>query len=328
MSSQMLSIVDEILSIVPESGRETFAFLPGVTPFSSVRFVLTATLLYLLTVGILQSYIKWRGKPFGLSTFSTIYDWCLSAMSAVLFIALVRQIKYRIESYGFWSFFCDERMEHTAGEHIYLYYIIYLTKYLEYCDTFLLCLRGKHIPFIHLYHHAVTSCFAYIHLHEQTCIYWTMAAMNLFVHIILYAYFALLESNRHIWWKKGLTFLQVFQFYLTFIPSLAALLPRVLYAVDPELPFAHACHGSWRGAGVGFVLLFVYLVLFQRLYSQRYRKQTKANGNASRQQSLKPQQTLLPTPTSGLDLGSSTMWGDNANYTFRQRRLAKLESQG
>ena len=146
-----------------------------------------------------------------------------------------------------------------------MYSCRYLTKFLELSDTVLLCLRGKSTPFIHLYHHAITVFFAFLHLHEQTCIVWTMPILNLAVHVFLYAYFALHEAGQRVWWKRYLTLMQVTQFYVTFVPSIVALVPRVIFTINPALPFAHACHGSWTGVGLGIPLLATYLVLFQRL---------------------------------------------------------------
>lgn len=81
--------------------------------------------------------------------------------------------------------------------------------------------------------------FAFLHLREQTCIAWTMPILNLFVHVWLYLYFALHDMGVRVWWKRYLTLMQVTQFYLTMIPTWAALAPKLIYTLSPALPLAH-----------------------------------------------------------------------------------------
>ena len=163
---------------------------------------------------------------------------------------------------------------------------------------------------------------------------WTMPILNLTVHVFLYAYFALHEAGQRVWWKRYLTMMQVTQFYITFIPSIIALTPRILYTINPTLPFAHACHGSWTGVGLGLPLLITYLVLFQRLLS-KYDKggKSKSSGGkgaaAAKGEGVRRAGVTRSDPADGGDassaderLKSADMWGADSVPYWRRKPIA------
>ena len=282
----------------------TFAFKPGHIPLSTHASVATAILTYLCLVLSIKQYIRHRGKPYDLRPVSIVYNAALSVMSAYLLYQHCTVMLRLLSRHSLWSVLCDAQAQHLAGAKTLSLYIIYVTKYLELSDTALLCLRGKSTPFIHVYHHAITVLFAYIGLREATCLGWTMPILNLTVHVFLYAYFALVESGRRVWWKRYLTLMQVTQFYLTMVPTFVALIPKLIWNVSPTLPLAYnvshesdtsqptmtdrwltctvcpplcvlcQCHGGWPGVYLGLPLLFVYLYLFQSLYKDKYKVQS------------------------------------------------------
>ena len=313
----------------------TFAFTPDTVPFSTFTSIMTVILCYYIAVLSTKQYIAHRGKPFGLNTASAVYNASLSLMSLVLLLIHLSEVSSLLSRHSLWSLLCDEAVQHTRGSHVFVLYVMYLTKFLELSDTLLLCLRGKPTPFIHLYHHGMTVFFAFLHLHEQTCIAWTMPILNLSVHVFLYAYFALHDLGVAVWWKRYLTLMQVSQFYLTFIPSLVALVPRVLFTVSPTLPFAHACHGSWTGVCLGIPLLCVYLYLFQSLYKDRYKQRAPAQGVKAvlearekgklllhaRLTALKGDEGVVASPDE--TLRSDTMWGANGVPYWRRATPAR-----
>jgi hypothetical protein len=270
---------------------ENFEFQSGQLPFSTLKEIILTALAYLITLWALKYWVKVRGKPFNLDKFCVYYNYSLSLMS-FMGVALVSAELWRLFSnYPVWEVICDYDCKLGRGRHIFFYYCIYFTKYLELTDTFLLCLRAKPTPFIHVYHHAITIFFAWLHLNAKTCIAWFMTTLNLAVHVFLYYYFGLHEQNcihykarkaqnpenfkakrREIWWKKYLTALQVTQFYLTFLPSFLVLIPRVLWTFDPSGSYSWPCAGSWSATWIGIAVLSSYLVLFQSLYTEKYSK--------------------------------------------------------
>src|SRR5665213_1748221 len=99
-------------------------------------------------------------------------------------------------------------------------------KYVELFDTVLLALRNKPLDFLHWYHHAATLLLCWMQLRAQTCVQWlgvfcvhcggplrvfvsVVIYVNLFVHIIMYAYYGMAALGMSPWWKRYLTQLQV-----------------------------------------------------------------------------------------------------------------------
>ena len=232
-------MVPMLYEMVDQRWLSTFSFTSGVTPFASLSSVVSALLLYALAVYGVKDAVRVRGKPFDLRRLCIGYNAALSVMSAYLLLHHCSVMSSLLQRHSLWSLLCDEAVQHTVGVKTFSLYVVYLTKFLELSDTLLLCLRGKPTPFIHLYHHAVTVVFAWLHLTQQTCLGWTMPILNLAVHVVLYAYFALHEMGVRVWWKRYLTLMQVTQFYLIMIPTFAALTPKLIFAVSPSLPLAH-----------------------------------------------------------------------------------------
>ena len=141
-----------------------------------------------------------------------------------------------------WMLFCDPSPHRLrTGLLVFLYYLNYLTKYLELSDTVLLCLRGKPLPFLHVYHHAATLVLTWTQLVAKSGVQWIPIVLNLMVHVPMYYYYAvsrpaaspsrLLTSGAQVatlgfspWWKKYLTSAQIVQFCIDVPATLLATL--------------------------------------------------------------------------------------------------------
>uniref|UniRef100_M4BSZ2 Elongation of fatty acids protein n=1 Tax=Hyaloperonospora arabidopsidis (strain Emoy2) TaxID=559515 RepID=M4BSZ2_HYAAE len=98
-----------------------------------------------------------------------------------------------------------------------LMYIFYLSKVLDFCDTFFIVMgkKWKQLSVLHVYHH-VTVFFCYwanFRTSYDGDLYMTIV-LNGGVHAIMYMYYFVSSHTREIWWKPYLTMVQMIQFLL------------------------------------------------------------------------------------------------------------------
>ena len=101
-----------------------FAFTPGRIPFSTYTSIATVILTYLCLVLSIKQYIRHRGKPYDLRSFSILYNASLSIMSLLFLVQHLREVTRLLSTHSFWSVFCDEKVEHTRGSHVFWYYVM------------------------------------------------------------------------------------------------------------------------------------------------------------------------------------------------------------
>merc|ERR1712151_1394891 len=104
-----------------------------------------------------------------------------------------------------------------------LLWIFYLSKILDFFDTFFIIVGKKweQLSFLHVYHH--WSIFLFYWLNANVLydgdIYLTVA-LNGFIHTVMYTYYFICMHTKDpktgkslpIWWKSSLTMLQLIQF--------------------------------------------------------------------------------------------------------------------
>eukprot|EP01059_Diplonema_ambulator_P028929 TRINITY_DN4795_c0_g1_i1.p1 TRINITY_DN4795_c0_g1~~TRINITY_DN4795_c0_g1_i1.p1 ORF type:complete len:259 (+),score=88.91 TRINITY_DN4795_c0_g1_i1:46-822(+) len=106
-------------------------------------------------------------------------------------------------------------------------YVFYLSKFFEFTDTFIMCLRKKfnQVSFLHVYHHASISAvvWAYLHYTEGGDEYLAVA-LNSFIHVLMYSHYFVTTFGVSAPWKALLTSLQLTQFMLIFGQAFYALI--------------------------------------------------------------------------------------------------------
>ena len=144
----------------------------------------------------------------------------------------------------------------------WLYYINLLVKYYELIDTVFLVIKRKPVTFLHGCHHPATLVFAWIIIMESPGMEWTVLILNLFVHTIMYFYYAMSSIKIRMPGKQIITILQIIQFILD--------LSFVWYNLW-EINFGpHACFGTNVFGFTATFILGSYLLLFLDFFKNAY----------------------------------------------------------
>lgn len=161
---------------------------------------------------------------------------------------------------------CSRNIYENGHLHA-IYYINMFFKMWEFLDTFFLVLRKKPVAFLHAYHHAATLILTWNQLMEHSAPQWVPIVINLWVHVLMYYYYAMSALKIRVWWKKYLTKIQISQFVIDVTVIGYAYATFIRAGLDENV-----CYGTTTGALVGLGILFSYLLLFIRFYVQTYTK--------------------------------------------------------
>lgn len=271
----------------------------GVTPLSDFNVVVAAMATYLITIFSLRAYINnlkaqkkqaeqasgnkapattEKGKrepPYIPSSYLKIpffiHNVILSAGSGWLLVLMLEEILpivmrngpfYSICSPGAWTM----RME--------TFYIInYYIKYYELLDTIFMVLKEKPLSFLHVYHHSATALLCFTQLQGKTSVSWVVICLNLAVHVLMYAYYALTTMGVRVPWKKMVTVSQIVQFVIDLFIVYYAAWNYWTFSKWQKPTWSHGtCAGSEAAALSGMGVLSSYLVLFIIFYNNTYKK--------------------------------------------------------
>ncbi|KAI8817655.1 fatty acid elongase [Fimicolochytrium jonesii] len=217
---------------------------------------------------------RFVAKPISIKPIFFLHNAFLSIASLVVLVLFLEILIPNIYNHGLLWAICDQASYSHRIE--YLYYINYLIKYYEFIDTIFLVLKKKKLEFLHVYHHSMTMALCFFELEGKTSVSWVPVVLNLFVHVIMYYYYARTAvSSKPVWWKKYLTTLQIVQFVI----DLAAIyLATYIYLSSTHL--AHilpnfnlgTCSGTPLAAGIGCAILSSYLLLFVQFFIKTYNR--------------------------------------------------------
>jgi len=143
-------------------------------------------------------------KPFNINFITIPHNLIMCIYSLYTFIgtSLVLLQNLKKVDYDFYYLVCDPDEVMYKGIDFWVY-TFYLSKYVEYLDTFFLLLKAKPVMppensqyLLHIYHHAITAAIVWgtIFFHFSTS--WTGPWTNSFVHTLMYGYYFLAELNK------------------------------------------------------------------------------------------------------------------------------------
>lgn len=250
-------------------------FEPNVTPFSRWHWPVISIIFYFAVIYVLQSIMVMR-KPVDIPRFLVFHNFSLSIASLLLgswiTYTLISSFLGGLTPY---QVLCSSEI-YDNGHMQMIYYINMFFKMWEFVDTFLLVLRKKPVAFLHAYHHAATLFLTWSQMVEHSAPQWVPIALNLWVHVLMYYYYAMSALRIRVWWKKYLTTLQIAQFIVDVIAIGYAYATFIRAGFDPNV-----CYGTSRGALIGLGILISYLLLFVRFYVQTYSKTPQNNQRKS-----------------------------------------------
>ncbi|EEQ89366.1 fatty acid elongase 3 [Blastomyces dermatitidis ER-3] len=253
---------------------EDFKFTQGQTPMSTLNGTLISLASYYIIVFGGREIM--RNRPaMKLNGVFLIHNLYLTLISGALLVLFIEQLLPTLWRKGVFYAICDVKGGWTAPL-VVLYYLNYLTKYLELLDTVFLVLKKKPLTFLHTYHHGATALLCYTQLIGHTAVSWVPITLNLLVHVVMYWYYFQSARGIRIWWKKWVTILQIVQFVIDLGFVYFASYTYFTSTYFPHMPNAGHCAGEEFAAFSGLIILSSYLLLFISFYFATYKKSGKA----------------------------------------------------
>ncbi|RVX66478.1 hypothetical protein B0A52_09709 [Exophiala mesophila] len=276
---------------------DNFLFVSGVTPMSTLKETAIGLVAYYVIIFGGRELMKNR-QAFVLNGPFMVHNFYLTFISGILLALFIEQLLPTVVRGGIFHAICEYNGGWTR-QLVVLYYLNYLTKYLELIDTLFLVLKKKPLTFLHTYHHGATALLCYTQLIGNTAVSWVPITLNLTVHVVMYWYYFQSARGIRIWWKKYITMLQILQFVIDLGFVYFASYTYFTSTYFPHLPNAGSCAGEEFAAFAGMGILSSYLLLFISFYLATYRKQGvsgRPRRNTGREALIAMKDLPLPDP--------------------------------
>ncbi|KAK3685533.1 fatty acid elongase [Podospora appendiculata] len=266
-------IFSKAFELVAGYPAEDFKFVPGETPLSTLKQTSVFIVIYYTIIFGGRELMRDR-EPFKLRTLFLIHNFYLTAISAILLALFTEQLLGTVVRRGIFFAICEAEGGWTQPL-VVLYYLNYLTKYLELLDTCFLFLKKKPLTFLHCYHHGATALLCYTQLIGSTSVSWVVITLNLMVHVVMYWYYFQSARGIKIWWKEWITRLQITQFIIDIGFVYFASYTYFTSTYWPHMPSLGRCAGEEFAAFAGIGIISSYLFLFISFYVATYKKDGK-----------------------------------------------------
>ncbi|KIV86164.1 hypothetical protein PV11_01794 [Exophiala sideris] len=294
------SVFDRVYTMVAGFPTKDFRFVEGVTPMST--FKETAAFIATYYLVIFGGREIMRNRPaMQLNNLFIIHNFYLTAISGGLLLLFAQQLVPELWKNGLYDGVCGATG--WSQKLLVLYYLNYLTKYLELLDTVFLVLKKKPLTFLHTYHHGATALLCYTQLVGQTSVSWVPITLNLGVHVVMYWYYYQSARGVKVWWKQYITMFQITQFILDLGFIYFACYTYFANTYAPWMPHAGTCGDKRQevAAFTGCVILSSYLVLFIMFYFSTYKKPS------TKKALKKAQKTEVPTISETADMATDVV---------------------
>jgi hypothetical protein len=168
------------------------------------------TILYLT----MMSRMKPASKEFVQGTmkpFLKKYNFAMSAFSGVCTVVMATAIS---EVWPLYGEDCDAAWRNPKWNAVF--WAFYVSKFVEYIDSWSLHVAGKHVSWLQFLHHLGAPWMMWFGINYRSEPGWTVVLFNSFVHFVMYAYYYGTMCGYRPRCKPLLTLMQITQFVSAF----------------------------------------------------------------------------------------------------------------
>jgi len=255
------SSVSDLYSSLANGGDKRIQHLPLMRDPLSVHLIVVIYIVFVTRLG--PWLMSFKNEPFQLRRPLLAYNLAMMFYNFCTWFAS--------GTFGWWNHYslqCQPLEEGYSREAIgmaYNAYFFWFSKVVELMDTVFFVLRKKNnqLTGLHVWHHSFMVISYYWGIKYYPGGHGSFVGfLNSGVHVIMYGYYFLSALGpaiqRHLWWKKYLTSIQMIQFAVIFIHSL-------------QLIFLRRCNVP---SSITYYTMFntvVFLILFREFFITAYK---------------------------------------------------------
>lgn len=229
---------------------------------TSATFLAGVHVVYAGMLFLVTNYMKDRKRPSWVPAVSFVHNLNMSVLSLVMLIGLIAGAVWDKRFDSLDAFGCRPAADYVGAVPFWMY-VFYLSKMLEFIDTFLLVLSKKDLIWLHKVHHLTTMSLVWHAMVNNYALDLISAGTNCIVHTIMYLYFA--KPIRFL--RPFITSSQIVQFLLVLALHINAFYQRFM---------SHSpCRGSFYAELHGTGMYGLYLGMFVNFFVQQYLKNRK-----------------------------------------------------
>lgn len=218
-----------------------------------------ASIVYMLVIFSLERTMRTR-EPFKLRRTLAAWNVALTVFSALGSWHMADEMGATLFTHGLDHSVCIASVNPTAQ---YVMWLFALSKIFELGDTVFVVLRKQKLIFLHWFHHILALVYTWYSYGQNISLGRWFVAMNLFVHTLMYGYYALRALQIYVPRQIAMlvTSLQILQMVLGFYVSSHAFVAKVS---------GHYCEIPMFTATFGFAVYVVFFLMFAKLFIDNY----------------------------------------------------------